>query len=164
MVRIVGTYFDKKAQNENIQAIRTQIMEAVVKAVYSPNVYPTLKAAFQQFLSMAYDADKSINSFNFVLFLLILYKDGQLKQESLTLAHEKLKTGNLNDFAASLVIMHAVINSHLNSQKTIAEWFGSLYESLVSSGNAIIEGVGSEIFDIMKGEQNEQKFTNVFLG
>ena len=64
MVRLIGPFFDKKLKNENFPAIRSQILEAVMKGVYSPNVYPTLKSAFQQFLSMAYDVDTSKDSSN----------------------------------------------------------------------------------------------------
>lgn len=80
------------------------------------------------------------------------------------LAKEKLAQGQLNEYAASLYIILPIIENPSNSLGALSNWFEYLLEDLLNAGDNIIEGVGVEILDILKGENHEQKVVNVFMG
>lgn len=63
-LRILSPFIEnKKSPSEQKQ----YILEAIIKALYSPHVITTIKASLQQFLSVIYYADSSKNAANIFL-------------------------------------------------------------------------------------------------
>lgn len=148
--RSLSHIFDiKNLKNEKYPVDqRNYILETVVLAMYSNKVNPTLKAQLQHFISVILHTDV----------------ENHYKQRVLGLAKEKLATGQLNDYAASYLLIKSVVEEPSNKQKVLAEWFKLLLEDLLISGNIIIDGVGSEIEAILKGAVEQEKFANIFVG
>jgi len=139
---------DNLKQNKHSAEVKEYILENIVLAMYSNHVNPNLKALLQQFISVMLHTDLKNN----------------YKPRVLEIAKEKLASGQLNDYAASYLLIKSVIEEPANKQSILAEWFVNLLEDLLVSGNIIIDGVGSEIEAIMKGSVEQEKFANIFVG
>ena len=82
----------------------------------------------------------------------------------MVLAREKLLEGQLNDYAASLFIINAMLENPSVPQESLAEWFLYVWESLVVACHTTIEGIGKEIMDILNSTDPQQKIVNVYMG
>jgi len=139
---------DNVKKNKHTAEVMEYILENIVMAMFSNHVNPTLKGLLQQFISVMLHADiKNV-----------------YRPRVLGIAKDKLASGQLNDYAASYLLIKSVIEEPTNEQAVLAEWFKNLLEDLLISGNIIIDGVGSEIEAIMKGSVEQEKFANIYIG
>jgi len=143
--RMLSPLFDKKDTPEEQ---KTYILESILTCLYSTSVLPAIKANLQQTLIIIYHSER----------------EGVLKQKSMAFAIEKLATQQINDYAASLLLIKAIIEDPLNTTNTLAEWFVASYEGLLQAGNTLIEGIGSEINELVKGTLQEEKLAHVYVG
>jgi len=142
---MLSPLFDKKDTPEEQKAY---ILESILTCLYSTSVLPAIKANLQQTLIIIYHSER----------------EGVLKQKSMAFAIEKLATQQINDYAASLLLIKAIIEDPLNTTNTLAEWFVASYEGLLQAGNTLIEGIGSEINELVKGTLQEEKLAHVYVG
>jgi len=77
---------------------------------------------------------------------------------------EKLSSENMNDCASTLLILQAIINTQ-QTPSAIVEWFVELKEQIMVSGNNIINGIVTEIEDLLRGNGNQkEKVTSICIG
>jgi len=144
--RKLAHLFDKKGSNADI---RGYILETTVQAIYSNNVPSSIKPTLQKFLKIIYHNED---------------KEGLLKQKSMAYAIEKMGTNQVNDYAASLLLIKVIIEDPMNPNDIVARWFNASIERFIVAGNALIEGVRSEIVDVVKGDVQHDKLSHIFVG
>ena len=146
MEKLLTPLFDRKGSHYET---RKYILERVIQALYSTNVPASIKGAFQTFLKIIFHQDK---------------KDGTLKQDSMNYAIQQMQKQQVNDYAASLLLMRSILEDSVNPSELVAAWWNTCYETLVIAGNALVEGIGSEIIDVVKGDLQKEKLHHIFIG
>ena len=87
-----------------------------------------------------------------------------LRNQGLLIVKEKLSSENMNDCASTLLILQAIINTQ-QTPSAIVEWFVELKEQIMVSGNNIINGIVTEIEDLLRGNGNQkEKVTSICIG